>query len=111
MAKGPYFGTTASSLDHYFGNYAGMARLFHLDKPKPSPDAFEERKQKFIAGLERAIAQNLPEYGGITQQHLREMMQLAQGDWTDVRTVKALYARYDELRQGGRDIPALFGEK
>ena len=104
-----YWGSTAAALDHYFGNYIEMARLFHVfDTPKPSREAFEERKTKFIAGLESTIARNLPVHGGITQDHLREILQLAQGDWSDINVVKSVYDMYYQINGTKYDEKMLF---
>ncbi|MBI4452135.1 hypothetical protein HY637_01780 [Candidatus Woesearchaeota archaeon] len=106
--KDPYLGTTASELDHYFRNEVGMARNCLLKGEKERAQA-KKAEANFVNGLERAIAENLPEFKGVTQQHLREMTQLAQsGDWADIRTIKALYRRYYEITGKPFDEQKLF---
>ena len=106
--KENYLGTTASILDHYFGNLVGIVRLWHLDKD--TTQDYKSPKKEFIEGLEKAISDNLLEYGGVTKQHLKEMVQLAQsGDWSDITTIKKLYERYHKIRQKEFDEQEFFG--
>ncbi len=39
------------------------------------------------------------------------MIALAQGDWSDVETIKTLYRRYSEIRNWNYDLEALFREE
>lgn len=103
-----YIGSTAGSLDHYFGNNVGIARLWHID-PSDGQRDFGKQQRDFIVGLEAAIGKNLPEYAGVTNQYLREVVQLAQsGDWRDVETVKRLYSRVYQIRHKQFDEQKLF---
>ncbi|MBI3190938.1 hypothetical protein HYZ41_04525 [archaeon] len=105
-----YIGTTASSLDHYFGNHIGIVRLWHLEGLMTKD--FDSCKRNFIEGLERTIGENLPEYAGITNQHLRQMIQVAQqGDLSNIDTVKTLYKTYYKIKKDPFDEQKLFGKK
>lgn len=67
---------------------------------KKCSDLFKSIRDEFVQGLEAAIAENLPEYAGVTNQHLREMVQIAQsGDWSDPEIIRALSKRFSEIRQ------------
>lgn len=108
--KQEYFGTTASALDHYFGNGVGMVRLWHISDTPGLAGSFDQKKKDFIQGLERAIQEDLPEFPPVTTQHLREMIALANsGNWADINTIKALYRRYYEIKRQPYNEAKLFG--
>ena len=85
---------TTHALDHWFSHSAALARLDHLDGEQSN---FVTHKRTFIENLEDAL-RGSPEVGGVTRDHLREMVALAQGDWCDVATIKGLYKRYNQIR-------------
>ena len=89
--------TTANELDHYFGNFVGRVRHFHIGEINTFD--FESNREKFIEGLERALTEEVPEERGTTRDHLREMVNLAQGDWSSISAIKALYRKYYEIRE------------
>ncbi len=88
--------TTASELDHYFGNCVGYARLFHIEQS--SGKYLHKEKEKFVSGLEKALVEEVSEEKEVTREHLREMIRLAKRDWSDVETIKSVYKRYFEIR-------------
>ena len=98
-----YFGSTKSDLDHYFGNHAGIAYLWHrelmgLDPKDPDETYdFKREKRQFMRGLRRTLTQRLPVYGGIEHSHLEEIIELATGDWSDAEIIDRLMKRYSEL--------------
>ena len=55
--------------------------------------------------------EKIPTLEDVTYDHLREMITLAQGDWSDVETIKALYRHYSEIRKKDYDLEALFKEE
>ncbi|MBI5061404.1 MAG: hypothetical protein HZB67_03750 [Candidatus Aenigmarchaeota archaeon] len=95
-----YFATTAGRLDHYFRTCIGAAHVL-MDFGQTGIN-YNEMQERFISGLERVIAKNLPEYDGVTNDHLREMVELARGkDWSDREQLLQLRARYREIRHRG----------
>lgn len=100
-----YAGTLVADLDHYFGNYVGWARQCHLGI---ASDDLAASKTAFINSLEKALAANLPSSKGVTSDHLREMIELARGDWSDVETIKTLYRRRYEIRREEYNEEKLF---
>jgi len=68
-------------------------------------------RKKFCESLQSRLDAGLPELEGVTHDHLREMIAIAQGNWNDVNTIKALYQHYSEIRQKNYDLEALFKEQ
>ncbi len=101
-------GTTVSALEHYFGNHVTIVRVNLLMNPDYDSQSCRD---KFIAGLEKAVRDNLPEEQGVTQDHLREVIELARGDWKDIGTIKELYRRVYEIAKEPFDEPGLFRGK
>ena len=103
-----YVRTTASALGNNFGDYIGIVRLWHWCGDMTRD--FDGCKRGFIEALERAIKENLPEGDGVTNQHLKQMIQLAQNsDLSDIGTVKTLYRTYDcEIMKKPFDEQELF---
>ena len=94
--KDPYLGTTASQLDYYYGNIVPTVRLWH--KYERNDEDFEAKRVEFVEGLERAIADNLPEFYDLTHQHLRDMIELAQsGPWSDPNTINKIRLFYNQI--------------
>ena len=97
--KDIYSGTTASELDHYFSKIVPIVKLWH--ESGRNKEKFEAKRLEFVEGLERAIANNLPEFYGVTHQHLRDMIQLAQsGPWSDINTIDKIRAFYGKILYG-----------
>lgn len=103
-----YIGTTAVDLDHYFRNEVGAVRMSHIAGDRTCN--FEDSRRDFIAGLERTLMDHVPESEGVTRTHLQEMVQMAQGDWSNIETIKRLYKRYFEVRGKEYNEEALFGK-
>lgn len=98
-------GTTNSELRHYF-NKVSAARIKHL---YPDRDVDLDRlKADYTSGLELAIDKDVPEDKGVTIDHLREMLQLARGDWVVIGTIKALYRRHREIIRQAYDEDSEF---
>ena len=84
-------------LEHYFGNYIGSARIWIIDGDLNRN--FNERKSKFIMGLEQAIKLNLPEKHGVTRQNLIEMLELVRmSDLSKMDDINNLYALYNKIK-------------
>ncbi|MBI2665406.1 hypothetical protein HYX12_02175 [Candidatus Woesearchaeota archaeon] len=98
MAEPDYLGTTSLALDHYFGNCTGCFTGVVGVRYRATNHDFGPSRDKFIAGLERAIEKNVPETEGVTLDNLREIVDLARHDWSDLDAVKKLYQRGWELR-------------
>ena len=98
--------TTAAELHHYFGNHVGIARWSHVG------DTYiyniNRCRDAFIAGLEKTLAEELPESAGVTIIHLQEMIKLARGDWSELETIKSLYRYYYNVTGGQFDEAKLF---
>jgi len=93
-----YLGTTSMVLDHYFGNSVNSFTGLLGVRYRATNYDYSPTRDKFIGGLERAIEKNVPETEGVTLDHLREMVDLARHDWSDLDAVKRLYQRGWELR-------------
>ncbi|MBI2102301.1 hypothetical protein HYT55_00540 [Candidatus Woesearchaeota archaeon] len=65
-------------------------------------------KLAFCVGLQSKLDTQVPVLREVTHDHLREMIALAQGDWNDVDTIKALYQRYGEIRNTEWNLEKLF---
>ena len=102
-----YWGSTAAGLDHYFGNYVSIARLMHGEGIHDLRE-LEPLKREFLSGLTQVIAENRPVHAGITNDHLREMISLAERDWSDIGTIKGLYRRHFQLKGKEHEVDALF---
>ena len=98
--------STADWLDHYSGNHVSVALGIHQGG-YPSSNFITER-QGFITGLEKTLESTAPEEYGVTREHLREMLSLAQPDWSKGRTIKDLYLRYCEIRKQPYNLEKLF---
>ncbi len=114
-----YNESTAGVLDHYFGNTVSFMGDY-LNSPvlqtsireieretQAEPLAISSRRE-FYEGLQEKLDAGAPELEGVTHDHLREMIAIAQGDWDDVNTIKALYQRYSEIRKTNYDLEKLF---
>ena len=111
MGVDSYIGTTACALDHYFGNnliHAKM-KLVHREAREGINIDLDELKREFISGLEGALSDTIPEYGGITKQHIRETIELARGDWSNVEIIKSIYRKIFAIKCKPFDEQALFG--
>lgn len=113
-----YEESTAGYLDHYFGNKVGFVRNYLLSgEVRDAVKSLEERDQEtlpvslrreFINGLTAKIEEKIPILRDVTYGHLQEMVDLGQGDWRDINTIKALYQRYGEIRGNDWDLESLF---
>ncbi len=96
MGENEYLGSTAWAFDDRFGNRVAPAKL---SKDVELGFDFDKIRDDYIAELEDAINQNLPEYDGVTNEHLREMIELSRGkDWSDLEVIGALYSARDRIR-------------
>ena len=56
---------------------------------------FEACKEEFINNLKRVISEDLPEEGGVTNDSLEELVELARDkDLSKIKSVKDLYRCY-----------------
>ena len=101
-----YLQSTAGKLDKYFGDYVCWVRNVHIGAIENCN--FKQNRTKFIDGLEKTLADGLPQRKGVTRDHLREMIELARGDWSCVETIQGLYYRYSEIREKNYDVEKLF---
>ncbi|MCX8179574.1 MAG: hypothetical protein N3E38_02450 [Candidatus Aenigmarchaeota archaeon] len=92
--KDPYYGTTASSLDHHFRNHIVLAQRSLQSGCK---NGFYRHLWDFAEGLTRALG--LPEYGGVRRQDLEEMIELARSDLPPCQILDELYRRYNNIRK------------
>ena len=97
-----YDGSTASALDHYFGNCVAPVRIFLIDKKglfSVAPKDYGEIKREFIHHLNQVLESQRPEYANVKREDLAKMVRLAEGDWSDVRTIKELYRAYYDIKK------------
>src|SRR3989338_1284249 len=91
-------GTTLSGLEHYFGTRIGIIRVWHRDGDMD--EDFEACKEEFINNLKRVISEDLPEEGGVTNDSLEELVELARDkDLSKIKSVKDLYTRVPHRRR------------
>jgi len=102
-----YFGTIRE-LNHYFGSHVSMARLRHK---RGRNDKCNDLQTAFIERLESSLREDIPETQGVTRAHLRELIEIAQGDWSDTETLKQLYMRKFEIKGEEYNEQKLFGKK
>lgn len=89
--------STAARLDLFFAH--NVLRAGNMHNGFKSNTNFDTLKRKFIHGLETAIKDEyLPESGNITKDDLRQMIKLANQDWSDVKTIKNLYRYHHQIR-------------
>ncbi len=116
-----YEESTADWLSHYFGNYVGQMKYYHCssefrriiqerDRENQTEPLPVRLRQEFCKRLQDKIDAKVPEQSGVTYDHLREMIDLAQGDWNDINTIKALSQRYKEISKNNWDLEAIFKE-
>ena len=91
---GYYQGSKAAILDMLYHSDLKAARDVHLGRDKRDVEVL---KSQFISGLERAIKQK-PDFDAVTTETLHELIKLAQHDWDDINTLKALFRRIHEIR-------------
>ncbi|GEM_PF-5799399 len=93
-----YLGTTGHVLEHYLGEAMGLALIYHqeLKKGQTTFD-INEARDFAIAKLNEAIEEQVPVSSGITYEHLRKMTEIAQGNWSNRETIKAIYRTYNKL--------------
>lgn len=108
-----YDGSTASALDHYFGNTVAAVRILLLGHKEGQFSQvhidYEKTKQEFVTNLNLALEQQVPEYGNVRRQDLRNIIQLAEaGSWSNVETIKDLYKAYYKIRGREFDEMELF---
>jgi hypothetical protein len=84
--QSPYFRSKLAKLNHFSGNALGVVCLYiRINKPIDREGA----KQRFLNGLKSA--KTAPDYGGITEQVLDEIIQRAAAtDWNDDDAVQVL---------------------
>ena len=93
-------------LDRAFGRYAGDARNKHNGIPQRL--SYEQLRGAFIKYLKRAIKQNLPASGNVDVSSLNRMERAAQGDWSDINVIKAVYDMYHQIKGTKYDEKMLF---
>ena len=104
-----YLGTTASALDHFFGNHIGCLRILYARGVEVVD--INSYKNKFIDGIEGVIKSNLPEYAGVTNQHLVQIVQVAKRvDLSNIKGLKEIYRNYFEIKRETFNEQELFGK-
>ena len=100
--KQGYIGSTKSALDHQVGNKITPVKLvlsgdFEIDD---IPTKIAENKTSFIVGLQRAVDEQFPVFGGVTHHDLTNVIELAENtDWSKPKQLKKLTNLCDELRK------------
>jgi hypothetical protein len=103
--------TKRTALNHYFGNYVGMARST-LISGNPDGEMLEELKSGFVDGLKGKIDEGVPDYGKVTAESLGEIIEFAKdGDWKDIGVIKELYRRVCDLKGKEFNEQELFGNE
>jgi len=88
--------TTAYAWDDLFGNKVGPVILYHSPGSSYYDCDYEGCRNEFIAGLKSALS--LPEDEDVTRDHLREMIKIAEGDWSDIETIRAICEYHQSIR-------------
>lgn len=97
-----YLGSTKAELDHQVGNKItpvklGLSGDFEFDD---MPTMIAASKTSFIAGLQRAVDEQFPVFGGVTHHDLTEAIELAENtDWSKPNQLKKLTKLCGELRK------------
>ncbi len=95
-----YNGSTALILDHYFGNYIHVVWFYYNNNIQKSYEEIGKIKEEFCKGLELKIKKDLKEYAGITNQTLKNFLELGKSlDWLVKENLDLLRDKYSKLRQ------------
>jgi len=97
-----YQQTTSTELATYFPQVE-MARMVHNGLAGID---LEELKERYKVGLKLAVEKDESER--VSRACLREMIEVADGDWHDVETIKELYRRNADVSGQNYDLKSLF---
>jgi hypothetical protein len=98
----------ASMTEHYLGNAVGLARM-HIIEGGHDASFLEAMKNNFIT---RGIEVDLKRVDSIrySESDLKDVLEIANGDWTDIETIKNIYRKMYEMKGKDFDEEALFGK-
>jgi hypothetical protein len=106
MAEDEYTCSLAFQFDYRFGLNVAIARMNHELGVNHGLQALQS---EYVEQLEALIARGFPQDGWVNDGDLREMIGIAQsGPWTDVETIKALYAARARIRDENYDKERFF---